>query len=99
MSCRTELCKLSCSEDEQVVCQSPNQTASVWVIIIVHISALVHFHDKLDKKHNSEQDWFFHWFYSELSIHVPQSQIFPIDGREAEAQDAQASCYVKFTTV
>ena len=25
-----------------MVCQSPNQTASVWVIIIVHISALVH---------------------------------------------------------
>ena len=44
--------------------------ALVWVIIIVHISALVHFHDKVDKKH-SEQDWFFHWFYSELSIHVP----------------------------
>ena len=86
---------MPCSEDEQVVCQSPNQTASVWVIIIVHISALVHFHDKVDKKHNSLQDWFFHWFfhwfYSELSIHVPQSQIFPIDGREAGAQDTQAA--------
>ena len=85
ISCLTELCKLSCSED------GTNQTASVWVIIFVHISALVHFHDKVDKKHNSEQDWFFHWFYSELSIHVPQSQIFPTDGREAEAQDTQAA--------
>ena len=74
-----------------MVCQSSNQTASVWVIIIVHISALVHFHDKVDKKHNSEQDWFFHWFYSELSIHVPQSQFFPINGCEAE----HTSCYVK----